>query len=254
MNNKNNNQIMTFTNDQFGSIRMMMLDDQPWFVASDVCKALGLAQTTRVMSRLDEDEGGLLKVTHPQNHEKMIEVNAVNEPGLYHLILCSSKPGAKVFKRWITHEVLPSIRRHGGYMTDGLLEQVMENPSVIYRFAENMLKEKARADRLEQELVAARPKAAYFDAFVNPLDCTNIRNTALELGVPERQFVHYLLGKRIFYRNPAHILVPYANAMSKKMFIVRDVWRGTMIVQTLFTPFGKEVIRNMLLASGLIVQ
>ena len=246
-----NKKLMIFENPEFGQVRSTLINGEPWFVAADVCKALGLTQISRAMSRLDEDEGGLLKVPHPQNRERMIEVNAVNEPGLYHLILCSSKPEAKVFKRWITHEVIPSIRKHGGYMTDGLLVQVMENPSVIYQLAERMLQERDRANRLERELNAAKPKVQFYDSFVNPGDCTNIRNTALELGGPEREFVRFLLRKRVFYRNPRRILVPYASDESKKMFIVRDFWRNkVLLVQTLFTPYGKSVIRDMLLASG----
>ena len=90
----------------------LSFNGDPWFVAADVCKALGLTQVSRAMGRLYADEGGLLQVTHPQNPEKTIEVNAVNEPGLYHLILCSKKPEAQAFKRWVTHAVIPSIRKH----------------------------------------------------------------------------------------------------------------------------------------------
>ena len=90
--------------------------DCQWFVAADVCRALGLEQVSRAMDRLDDDEKGLLKVTHPRSKDKTIEVNGVNEPGLYHLVLCSNKPEAKAFKRWITHEVIPSIRKTGGYI------------------------------------------------------------------------------------------------------------------------------------------
>lgn len=72
---------------------------EPWFVAADVCRALGLEQVSRAMDRLDDDEKGLVKVTHPQSKTKMMDVNGVNEPGLYHLVLCSTKPEAKAFKR-----------------------------------------------------------------------------------------------------------------------------------------------------------
>ena len=104
------NHLMIFESADFGRVRSVLKDGAPWFVAVDVCKALGLNQVTRAMSRLDSDEGGLLEVPHPQNADKTIEINAVSEAGLYHLILCSKKPEAKAFKRWITHEVIPSIR------------------------------------------------------------------------------------------------------------------------------------------------
>ena len=117
---------MIFESTDFGRVRSVLKDGAPWFVAVDVCKALGLNQVTRAMSRLDSDEGGLLEVPHPQNADKTIEINAVSEAGLYHLILCSKKPEARAFKRWITHEVIPSIRKHGAYMTDSLLDALYE--------------------------------------------------------------------------------------------------------------------------------
>ena len=82
-------------------VRTVQLDGNPWFVAVDVCETLGLDQVTRAMNRLDEDEVRLIKVTHPQNPDKTLFMNAVNEPGLYRLILCSRKPEAKEFRRWI---------------------------------------------------------------------------------------------------------------------------------------------------------
>lgn len=110
------NDITIYRNDEFGAVRTMELRGEPWFVASDVCRALGLEQTHKALNRLDEDEVGRgIKIPHPQSPEKTIEVSLVNEPGLYSLVLASRKPEAKAFKRWITHEVIPSIRKTGGY-------------------------------------------------------------------------------------------------------------------------------------------
>ena len=238
--------LIVFESPDFGTIRSVMIGGEPWFVAADVCKALGLAQTTRAMSRLDEDEGGLLKVTHPQNPEKLIEVNGVNEAGLYHLILCSNKPEAKAFKRWITHEVIPSIRKHGAYMTGTVLEQIAAEPRMIYTLAERLLLEHSRAEQLNTELREARPKAEYYDAFVNPQDCTNIRGTANELGIPQQRFVTWLLEERMLYRDFNHQLLPYSTYLRKGYFIVRDFIRnGHAGMQTLFTPFGKEYVMRV---------
>lgn len=133
------NQIRIFENNEYGTIRTTVRDGEPWFVAADVCKILGLEQVSRAMSRLDEDEKGLLKVTHPQNPNKMMDVNGVNEAGLYHLILCSNKPEAKAFKRWITHDVIPTIRKTGGYVNnaDAFIENYLptadENTKQLFR-------------------------------------------------------------------------------------------------------------------------
>lgn len=91
----------------------MTLEGEPWFVAADVCRALGLGNSSDVIKRLDEDERTLVSIEGASNG---LPVNAVNEPGLYALILGSRKPEGKAFKRWITHEVIPSIRKTGGYI------------------------------------------------------------------------------------------------------------------------------------------
>lgn len=137
------NQIKIFENNEYGTIRTTVRDGEPWFVAADVCKILGLEQVSRAMSRLDEDEKGLLKVTHPQNPNKVMDVNGVNEAGLYHLILCSNKPGAKAFKRWITHDVIPTIRKTGGYVAnaeafiENYLPMADENTKQLFRLTLN---------------------------------------------------------------------------------------------------------------------
>ena len=179
------NKLMTFENAAFGKIRTLTIDGEPWFVAADVCRALEIGNPTDAMRRLDADERTLVSIEGASNG---LPVNVVNEPGLYTLILGSRKPEAKAFRRWITHEVIPAIRKYGGYMTKSLLEQVLENPNLIYEFARRMLAEQQKNERLRQELDRAKPKADYYDAFIHPESCTNIRATAKELKVPEKMF------------------------------------------------------------------
>ena len=107
-------EIMTFEKAEFGSVRVKEIDGEPWFVVKDVCGALGLENTTKAMSRLDRDEFTSSKVTDSSGREQ--ESYLVNEPGLYSLVLSSRKPEAKAFKRWVTHEVLPTIHKTGGYI------------------------------------------------------------------------------------------------------------------------------------------
>ena len=171
-------------------------------------------------------------------------MTVVNEPGLYTLILSSRKPEAKAFKRWITHDVIPMIRKTGCYMTDSVLERIRKDPTFTYTLAKAMLREKDRADALEAELNATKPKADYYDAFINPDDCTNIRTTAKELEIPERKFVKFLLNEGYLFRSPSGQLLPYNKKSNEGLFIVRDfvTFRYTGS-QTYFTPKGKEVIR-----------
>lgn len=103
------NEIKVFENPEFGQVRTVIINDEPWFVAIDVCKALELTNPSISLSRLDDDERAKF------NLGRQGETNIINEPGLYTLVLGSRKPEAKTFKRWITHEVIPSIRKTGGY-------------------------------------------------------------------------------------------------------------------------------------------
>lgn len=107
------NKIIAFTNPEFGEVRTLNIENEPWFVAADVCKALEIGNPTDAMRRLDADERTLVSIEGASNG---LSVNAVNEPGLYTLVLGSRKPEAKAFKRWITHDVIPSIRKTGGYI------------------------------------------------------------------------------------------------------------------------------------------
>ena len=158
------NEIQVFQNTQFGSVRTVTQGGEPWFVATDVCKALGLDQVSRAMDRLDDDERGLVKVTHPQSATKLIEVNAVSEPGLYRLVLCSNKPEAKAFKRWITHEVIPAIRKHGAYATDEMIEKMLGDPDVMIRTLTALKEERAKNAALTAQAEADKPKVLFAES------------------------------------------------------------------------------------------
>lgn len=244
------NHLMIFESADFGRVRSVLKDGAPWFVAVDVCKALGLNQVTRAMSRLDSDEGGLLEVPHPQNADKTIEINAVSEAGLYHLILCSKKPEAKAFKRWITHEVIPSIRKHGAYMTDALLSRMDEHPELISEYIGKLRAENAKANAAREALKKAEaenarlaPKASYYDSFVGVESVTCLRYTAKELGVPQKKFIGYLLEKGYVFRDRhrSDRVFVRAGKRNDPLFVTRDFYlpNGTKSEYTLVTPAGK---------------
>lgn len=143
-------EIMTFEKAEFGSIRVKEIDGEPWFVVKDVCGALGLENTTKAMSRLDRDEFTSSKVTDSSGREQ--ESYLVNEPGLYSLVLSSRKPEAKAFKRWVTHEVLPAIRKTGGYMVakdEETPEETMARALLIAKDALDRKEERIKALEVE---------------------------------------------------------------------------------------------------------
>ena len=234
-----NNNLMIFENLEFGAVRSILIDGDPWFVAADVCKALEIEKTNRALSRLDDDEKGAHSVSTPGGRQRMA---IISESGLYSLILGSRKPEVRAFKRWITHEVIPSIRKHGAYMTDSLLDALEAHPEAVPEYLNRLRSENARNRELNRRLRLALPKAEYYDAFVDPADCTNIRTTAKELGVPEKQFTRYLEEKKYLFRDKNRKLFPRAVKKSAGLFLVRDFYteRGKLGHYTLITPAGKR--------------
>lgn len=122
------NELQVFENAEFGSVRTIAIDNEPWFVAVDVCKALDICNPSMALARLDEDEKMTLNSTEGHSGQRggAQNYNIVNEPGLYTLVLGSRKAEAKAFKRWITHEVIPSIRKHGAYAAPGVKFKEMD--------------------------------------------------------------------------------------------------------------------------------
>lgn len=153
--------IQLFDNENFGTIRAFLAEDgQPWFVAKDVCAALDIQATAA--SRLDEDEKGLRLTQTPGGNQQVL---CVTEPGFYRLVLRSRKPEAKAFQRWVTHDVLPALRREGGYMAsrDGETpEETMARAALLAQ--QTIDRQRRRVAELEARNAAIEPKAGFFDA------------------------------------------------------------------------------------------
>ena len=235
------NKLMVFENEAFGKVRTLNLNGEPWFVAVDVCSVLDLSNPTIAVSRLDEDERAKF------NLGRQGDATIVNEPGLYTLVLGSRKPEAKAFKRWITHEVLPNIRKHGVYITDEKLKLFAEHPELLDALMRSLYTAPAENLRHRAERQTLLPKADYYDAFMDADGCTNLRTTAKELNVPERWFARFLQQTGFLYRSPAGNLMPYAIPRNRGLFRVRDYVRnGHSGAYTLITPMGKSLFRELL--------
>jgi anti-repressor protein len=142
-------------------VRTVQQGNETWWALKDVCNALGLADTNKVAERLDSDELTRIKfVSGGQNRE----MYAVNESGLYNVILRSEKPEAKKFKRWVTHEVLPTIRKHGAYLTTAKLEEVMNDPDAWIKMLTALKEERAAKERLQLQAEENYPKVVFADA------------------------------------------------------------------------------------------
>lgn len=152
-------ELQIFNSEEFGEIRTVSINDEPWFVASDICRALDIQNVTQAVQKLDDDERSMFNIGRQGN------ANCVNEYGLYSLVLASRKPEAKKFKRWITHEVIPSIRKHGGYiagqesMTD---DQLLAKALLV---AQSKIAERDQIIAKKQERIEQmKPKALFADA------------------------------------------------------------------------------------------
>ena len=255
-----NENLLIFEDPRFGQQRSIMIDGEPWFVAADVCRALQIGNPTMALTRLDEDEKALSNIEGlSRGNDKG---NIVSEAGLYSLILRSRKPEAKAFKRWITHEVIPSIRKYGAYVTDKVLDQMDEHPELIPEYIQRLRDENANARAAREELEKAQaenallaPKATYYDSFVGIDSLTNIRYTAKELCIPQKKFIGYLLEKGYLFRDHHRKdrLFARAGERNNPLFQTKDFYLpdGTKSEYTLVTPDGKAHFlkrREMILA------
>ena len=192
------NELQIFTNDAFGEIRTVVKDNEPWFVAADVCRALDLTNPTIAVNRLDEDEKAKLNLGLQGS-----DATIINEPGLYSLVLGSRKPEARAFKRWITHEVVPTIRRHGMYATNELLD----NPDLLIEAATRIKVQREKIAALEttvavqsQQLAEAAPKVSYYDLILNCKDLISISKIAKDYGMSAVKMNDLLRDMGIQYR------------------------------------------------------
>ena len=212
----NENELQIFENPEFGRVRTTIIGGEPWFVAADVCRALDLGNPTRALDRLDNDERTLISIKGASNGKP---VNGVNEPGLYSLVLGSRKPEAKKFKRWITHEVIPAIRKTGGYHVPQSPEEQMAQGLLA---AQKLLAEKDK--RIEE----MRPKEIFADA-------VSVSKTDILIGDLAKlikQNGHDIGQKRLFawLREKGYLIkrkgldwnMPTQKAMEMKLFRVKE--------------------------------
>ena len=237
-------------------VRTVQIDGEPWWVLKDVCGVLDLSDTNKTAERLEPDELTRIKFVSGGQKREMV---CVNESGLYNVILRSDKPEAKPFRKWVTAEVLPSIRKHGAYLTPETLEQAILNPDTMIKLC-TALKDEQEKNKALQAVNSSltvdnqimRPKAEYFDELVDRNLLTNFRETAKLLRVKEKAFLQFLFEKKFIYRDKKGKIQPYADKNNglfeiKECFNEKTSWNGT---QTLITPKGRETFRLLMLNAG----
>ena len=234
--------ISTFNNSEFGEIRTIQNDSGILFCGSDVARALGYARPADAISAHCK---GVCVLPTP-SAGGVQNTKFITEGDVYRLIAHSKLPGAERFERWVFDEVLPSIRKHGAYLTEDVLEQALTSPDFLIELATRLKTEKAKNAQLTVSNQIMQPKADYFDMLVDRNLLTGIRDTAKELGIRQNDFVRFLLDKGYRFRTKKGKLRPYATYVDSGLFEMKEFVNdktGYMDTQTLITPKGKETFR-----------
>ena len=240
-----NNEIQIFNyNDR--EVRTVQKDGEPWFVLKDVCAILDISNHKMTAQRLDGDEVSQTYLIDSIGRKQ--EMTVINESGLYNVILRSDKPEAKPFRKWVTSEVLPSIRKNGGYIAGQESMTPAELMASALLMAQRTLAEReARIADLTVQNQIMLPKAEYFDDCMARGGLMNFRDTAKLLGLKQKELIDNLLRDRYLYRDKRGRLLPYEKRNDgylqvKEAFNNASDWNG---VQTLVTPKGREHFRSL---------
>lgn len=245
-------EIVKFENENFGSIRVTQDESgEPWFVAKDVCNALGLTNTTEALRGLDDDEvSNITNSEVAQNGGRSPRI--VSEPGFYKLVMRSRKPEAKAFQRWVTHEVLPSIRKRGGYMASVKDETPEETMARAFILAKETIERKNR------EIAEMKPKALFADAVSTSDKCMLVgelakvlRQNGVQMG--QKRLFAWLRDNGYLMKRGSSYNLPTQKAMEMELFEVKEtaINHSDGHVSTNFTtkvtPKGQQYFINKFL-------
>ncbi len=252
-------EIKIFEKEEFGKVRTLVIDNEPWFVGKDVASILGYSNTKdALIKHVDEEDRNILKGSDLRPLENHIPkdvlpvdfvqidvpnrgLTIINESGVYSLILGSKLPEAKQFKHWVTSEVLPSIRKTGTYNL----------PQDYLSALKALVVSEEQKQTLALENAEMKPKAEYYDALCNREHLTNFRDTAKQLGVSQSDFIQLLLDNNYIYRDKHKHLKPYNQYIQKdnRLFKIKDFASSTSEhagCQTLITIKGKQEFMKLL--------
>lgn len=219
------NELKIFENNQFGKVRVQVINNEPWFVAKDVCDALDIKNSRQALTRLEEDEKADVILNDGSQNRNM---SIVNEYGLYNLVLASRKREAKQFKRWITHEIIPTIRKHGAYLTEDKIEEVLLNPDTIIKLAMDLKEEKKKRLQLQETIEENKPKVL----FANSVETSKTSILVGELAKIMKQNGHEIGQNRLFewLRNNNYLIsrkgtdynMPTQKSMNLGLFEIKE--------------------------------
>ena len=245
------NELMVFQNQEFGEIRSIMIEGEPWFVGKEVAEKLGYSNTRDALVRhIAEEDKGVVK------HDTLggvQDLTIINESGLYSLILSSKLPNAKKFKKWVTGEVLPSIRKHGAYLTPDKVEEVLLNPDTIIKIAQNLKEEQEKRRQLEIENNELKPKANYCEQVLQSESAVVTTQIAKDYGMSPQALNNVLRELGVQYKVDGQWVLysKYQDKGYTKSCTVIDRF-GEPRMQTKWTQKGRLFIYQMLKTIGVL--
>lgn len=222
-----------FTHETFGNIRAIERNGLPWFVAKDVCDCLELGNTTKALYGLDDDEKFTL--TNSEGNPRAgipLELNIISEPGLYSLILRSRKPEAKAFKRWLVHEVIPDIRRHGVYATPQTVEAMLNDPETTIKILTALKEERAQRQALEARAEADRPKVVFAESIevartsILVGEMAKLIKQATGHDIGQNRFFEWLRDRGYLHKSGSQRNMPTQRSIDAGLMVVKE---GTRI-------------------------
>ena len=245
------NDVMLFSNPEFGSVRTVLIDKVPWFVGNDVARALGYSRANEaIRTNTSKEDTAVAGVSDANNHTQQMIV--INESGLYDMVFGSRLPKAKEFRRWVTSEVLPSIRETGSYsMAPRKPDSYMIEDKV--ERAKRWIEEQEERQFLETRINELEPKAELCDKILDARLLVNFRDAAKEMNISPTQLTGWLFENGYIYRTPGGELRPMENYMSSGLFQLKPYMNphnGHKGSQTYITGRGLAAFKTLIDGEG----
>lgn len=238
-------------------VRTQLIDGEPWFIGKDVSDLLGYSNSPKALKdHVDEDDKLTERIVMAGQNR---DVTIINESGLYSLIIKSKLPNAKKFKRWVTSEVLPTIRKHGAYMTPEKIEEALTDPDTIIQLATNLKKEREEKMLLEQQISEYEPKVNYLDMILSSTDTVTITQIAADYGISavamnrllnELEVQHKVGGQWILYKK--HMKQGYTKSHTSE--IAKADGGVKVVMNTKWTQKGRLFLYDLMKDKGYLPQ
>lgn len=236
-----------FKSHKFGSVRTLILNNEPWFVGKDVAEILGYAKPENAIANHVDEEDKTSTLIQGSGSNYKSKAIIINESGLYSLVLSSKLPSAKEFKRWITHEVIPAIRQHGAYMTPEVIQKSLQDPDFMIQILQNLKQEQERNRALEADNERMRPKEIFADAVSVSKDgilvgalAKLIHQNGVEIG--QKRLFQWLRDHGYLMKSGADKNMPTQKARDMDLFKVKE--------RTINNPDGSVRLTRTTLVTG----